>query len=58
SYAWGPATLAFCYWELTNVTIPRYKYLAGYATLLQACINHHFNSICREEDDEYEEHFP
>ncbi|MCI64861.1 hypothetical protein A2U01_0086119, partial [Trifolium medium] len=35
TYAWGPAALSFPYRELSNATVPKCKYLAGYATLLQ-----------------------
>ncbi|MCI23150.1 hypothetical protein A2U01_0044328, partial [Trifolium medium] len=43
---------------LAASTALKCKYLAGYATLLQAWIDHHLKGIGREEDDEYEEHLP
>ncbi|MCI35495.1 serine/threonine-protein phosphatase 7 long form-like protein, partial [Trifolium medium] len=46
----GPTALSFLYRELSNATVPKCKYLAGYATLLQAWIYHHFKGIGGEED--------
>ncbi|MCI69788.1 hypothetical protein A2U01_0091051, partial [Trifolium medium] len=44
--------------ELSNATVPNCKYLAGYATLLQAWVYHHFKGIDGEEDVRYAEHLP
>jgi hypothetical protein len=38
SYAKTLAALAFLYLKLTNGSVPKYKYLTGYATLLHVTI--------------------
>jgi hypothetical protein len=35
TFTWGPTALSFLYNELSNANVPKCKYLAGYATLLQ-----------------------
>ncbi|KAK2443669.1 hypothetical protein QL285_014754 [Trifolium repens] len=45
TFAWDPAALSFLYNELSNAIVPKCKYLAGYATPLQAWIYHHFQGI-------------
>ncbi|PNX87652.1 serine/threonine-protein phosphatase 7 long form-like protein, partial [Trifolium pratense] len=58
TYAWGAAALAFLYRELTNATIPSYKYVAGYMTLLQTWIYNYFVDIRGSLDTQYEQQYP
>ncbi|GAU50247.1 hypothetical protein TSUD_188990 [Trifolium subterraneum] len=44
--------------SLEHCNCPKCRYVAGYLTLLQSWIYHHFNGIGGEEDDKYEEHIP
>ncbi|CAJ2672539.1 unnamed protein product [Trifolium pratense] len=58
TYAWGTAALAFLYRELTNATIPSYKYVARYMTLLQTWIYNYFVDIRGSLDTQYEQQYP
>ncbi|PNX87771.1 hypothetical protein L195_g043867, partial [Trifolium pratense] len=57
TYAWGTAALAFLYRELTNVTVPSCKYVAGYMTLLQAWIYDYFLDNGGSLDTQYEQQY-
>ncbi|WJX62688.1 hypothetical protein P8452_47654 [Trifolium repens] len=55
----GPAALVCIYRGLTACTAPSISTLAGYMTLLQAWIHHHFPTLCeRLEDERYDETMP
>ncbi|KAK2402896.1 hypothetical protein QL285_052382 [Trifolium repens] len=57
--AWGLAALVCLYNGLTACTAPFVSTLAGYMTLLQAWIHHHFPTLCeRLEDERYDETMP
>ncbi|WJX41233.1 hypothetical protein P8452_28618 [Trifolium repens] len=57
--AWGSAALVCLFKGLTACAAPSVSTLAGYMTLLQIWIHHHFPMLCeRLEDERYDETMP